>query len=408
MSTSIDRAVVQGQFVLYRGSRDDQPEVELALQSFLDHIQVKESKEPASKAEAERRRTVFFVGQCRVVDRQFFQGLGQVLVLVGTHRIDRRKDNLPGRLIAGNRFRRLAIQQRDRVADLNVLNTLDAGDDIPDLAGAELCSWIELELVVAHLVDFVVVARVHEMDRIAGLQRPFHHPTLQNHSSILVEVGVEDQRFQRRVRVALGARQMLDDARQHVVNAETRLGGNGNRRKGIEPQIRINLLAHPFDVGGRKIDLVDHRQKFQIVFQGQIEIGDRLRLDALRSIDDHQRTLARHQGTPNLVRKIDVAGSVDQVQQIVLTVRGTVIERDRIALDGNAPFTFDIHRIEHLVVELTLRHATTGLDQSIGQSRLAVINVGDNAKVPNLFHTSCSSPKSGKRAGPSLTLNRSE
>jgi len=70
-----------------------------------------------------------------------------------------------------------------------------------------------------------------------------------------------------------------------------------------------------------------------------------------------------------------------------LTVRGTVGERNRIALNGNTPFTLDIHRVEHLVAELPLCHATTGLDQSIGQSRLTMINMGDNAKIPNIFHT---------------------
>ena len=86
------------------------------------------------------------------------------------------------------------------------------------------------------------------------------------------------------------------------------------------------------------------------------------------------------------MRKIYVARCINEVQQIVLTVRGAVVERNRIALDGNAPFTLDIHRVEHLVAELTLRNAITGLDQSIGQRRLAVINMGDNAKIPNMFH----------------------
>ena len=126
-----------------------------------------------------------------------------------------------------------------------------------------------------------------QLDRIAGLQCAFHHAALQNHAAIFVEVGVEDECFQRRVRIALGTGQFLDDAREDVFNAVASLCGNRDRRKRIEPQIRINLLAHSFHVRGREVDLVDHRQQFQIVFQGQVEVGHRLRFDSLRSVDDN-------------------------------------------------------------------------------------------------------------------------
>ena len=184
----------------------------------------------------------------------------------------------------------------------------------------------------------------------------------------------------------LGRGQLLDDAREHVVDAEAGLGGDGNRLERIEPQIGVDLLADALDVGGRQIDLVDDRQKRQIVVQGQIEVGDRLGLDALRSIDDDQRAFASHERTPHLVREIDVARGVDQVQQIVLAVGGAVGERDRVALDRDAPLALDIHRVEHLIAKLALRNAAAGLDQSIGQRRLAVVDMGDNAKVPNMFH----------------------
>ena len=126
--------------------------------------------------------------------------------------------------------------------------------------------------------------------------------------------------------------------------------------------------------------------KLQIIIQGQIEVGDRLRLDPLRGIDDDQRTFASHEGAPHFVRKIDVPRGVDEIQQIVLPVRGTVGERDRIALDRNAPLALDIHRVEQLIAKLALRNAATGLDQPIGQGRLPMVDMGDNAEVPNMFH----------------------
>ena len=146
-------------FVLHRRGRDDQADVKFSLQTLLNHVQVKEAEKPTAKSEAERRRTIFFVGQCRVVDRQFVEGLREVLVVVGAHRIDGGKDDLLGFLIAGNRLGGRAIKKRDRIADLNVLNTLHPGDDITDLSGAELFSGIELQLVVAQLVHLEVAVR---------------------------------------------------------------------------------------------------------------------------------------------------------------------------------------------------------------------------------------------------------
>ena len=80
-----------------------------------------------------------------------------------------------------------------------------------------------------------------------------------------------------------GRWQFLDDAGQHVFDADAGLGGNRDRLKRIQPQFRIDLLTRPVDVRGREIDLVDHRQQFQIVFQGQVKVGNRLGLDPLEA-----------------------------------------------------------------------------------------------------------------------------
>ena len=81
-----------------------------------------------------------------------------------------------------------------------------------------------------------------------------------------------------------------------------------------------------------------------------------------------------------------MAGRVDKIQLIILTIRRLIVERDRIALDRNAPFPLNIHRVEHLVMKLAQRHAATGLDQSIRQGQLAMIDVGNDAEIPDVSH----------------------
>jgi hypothetical protein len=57
-----------------------------------------------------------------------------------------------------------------------------------------------------------------------------------------------------------------------------------------------------------------------------------------------------------------------------------------MALDGDSPFPLEIHAVQDLIPELTLADKTRVLDQSIGERRLAVVNVGNNAEVTYSSH----------------------
>ena len=51
-----------------------------------------------------------------------------------------------------------------------------------------------------------------------------------------------------------------------------------------------------------------------------VAVRDRLRLDALRGVDDQQRALARGERARDLVGEVDVARRVDQVEVVGLAV----------------------------------------------------------------------------------------
>ena len=292
----------------------------------------------------------------------------------------------------------------DGVADFDVPDTLDSGNDITDFSCDELIPGGRGHLVVAQFLHRVVTSGVHEVNRVASRQRSIHDTALENHTSIRVEMGVEDQRFQRRVRVSGWARQILDYAGKDVFNSLSRLRGDRDRLKGIESQVGIDLLSSPVNICGREIDFVDHRQELEVVLHGQVEIGDRLGLDPLGGIHNDQSTVAGHQRTSHFVGKVDVPGRVDQVQLVVVPVRGMIGERDRVALDGDAPFTFDVHLVQQLISEFSLRDTAAGLDEPIGQRGFAVIDVGDDAEVSDEFHenASCSQGATSTRGRPEM------
>ncbi len=51
--------------------------------------------------------------------------------------------------------------------------------------------------------------------------------------------------------------------------------------------------SHAFGVGGGEVDLVDDRHDLVVVLDRLVDIGQGLRFDALRGIDDQQRAFAR-------------------------------------------------------------------------------------------------------------------
>ena len=132
-------AVGEIEGIFDRGDGKDQRDIELPFQPFLDHLQVQQAEKSAAETEAESDRGVLLEGEGGVVELQFFEGGGQVLVFVGVDRIDRGEHHLLHLLEAGQRPWRQGLSlQGDGVARSGVPDGLDAGEDIADLAGGKL------------------------------------------------------------------------------------------------------------------------------------------------------------------------------------------------------------------------------------------------------------------------------
>ena len=62
----------------------------------------------------------------------------------------------------------------------------------------------------------------------------------------------------------------------------------------------------------------------EVVVDREVGVGERLRLDALRRVDDEHGALAGGERARDLVGEVDVAGRVDQVQLVLVAVRRAV------------------------------------------------------------------------------------
>jgi hypothetical protein len=54
-----------------------------------------------------------------------------------------------------------------------------------------------------------------------------------------------------------------------------------------------------------------------------------------------------------------------------------------MSLDGNAPLPLEVHRIQQLILLVSVGDRTGGLQQPVRKRRLPVIDVSNNTKVPS-------------------------
>ena len=287
-----------------------------------------------------------------------------------------------GILVAGDRLDRRVLRRRDRVADVNVLQRLQVGDEIADATGLDLRRRRHARREVADLGDLVLALVRQELDA-----RPFAHLAVEyahvdHHAAVVVVHGVVDHGAQRRLGISLRRRALARDGLQHLVHALARLGGDAAHVGRIEAEplgdLDLDLIGHRT----RQVDLVEHGDDLEPRFDREIGVGHRLRFDALGAIDQQNGALARLQRAGDLVAEIDVARGVDQIERQPL-----VGHLDGTRLDRDAALALQLHRVEQLVLHLALRHHAGGEQQPIGQRRLAVVDVGDDAEVAQMVET---------------------
>ena len=115
-----------------------------------------------------------------------------------------------------------------------------------------------------------------------------------------------------------------------------------------------------FGICGRQVDLIENGNDFEVIFHGQIEVSQGLRLNALGCVDKQNCPLAGFERPRNLVGKIHVAGGVDHLHDNLLPLMRASAGHPRqphvLGLNGNAPLTLDIHIIEVLVAHIPRIH----------------------------------------------------
>ena len=173
----------------------------------------------------------------------------------------------------------------------------------------------------------------------------------------------------------------MHDGFQHLVHA---LAGFGAHRDGIgsiQADRLLDSLLRAQNVGRWQVDLVDHGDDFESVMDGQVGIGQGLRLHALAGVHYQQRALARSQRARDLIAEVHVAGGVDQVELVGVAVARLVHHAHSVRLDGDAALPLQVHIVEDLGLHLAAGHRARQLQQPVAERRLAVVDVRDDGEI---------------------------
>ncbi|MCY1422034.1 hypothetical protein D9M71_377030 [compost metagenome] len=175
-----------------------------------------------------------------------------------------------------------------------------------------------------------------------------------------------------------------DQALEHFVDAQAGLGRALDRIGGIDADDFFDFFFNTVRIGLWQVDLVQHRHHFQALLDRRVAVGNRLRFNALTGIDHQQRAFTGSQRTAHLIGEVNVAGGVNEVQLVVDTVFGFVIQRNAVRLDGDPALALEVHGVQDLGFHFALGEAATHLDEAIGQRRLAMVNVGDDGEIADM------------------------
>ena len=173
-------------------------------------------------------------------------------------------------------------------------------------------------------------------------------------------------------------RDEVDDALEVALGADRQLDRHGVGAEAIDH--RLHALV---EVGADAVHLVDVGDARDVVLVGLAPDGLRLGLDAGDRVEQRDRAVEHAQRALDLDREVDVAGRVDDVDAVVLPLRGGGGGGDR-----DAALLLLLHPVHHggaLVDLADLVGAPGVVEDALGRRRLAGVDVRHDPDVAGVF-----------------------
>src|SRR3546814_5245354 len=181
------------------------------------------------RSEAERGRCLHLEAERGVVEAELVHALAQLLEVVGVDGKEAAEHHRLRFLEAGQGGGRGSFRIGDRIADGRLRHLLDLRGDEADFTRAKRVKRLDLGSEATDAIDQMDSARLHELDLLALLQRAVDHADKDDDTEIGVVPAIDEHRLERRVKIALGRRNAVDDGFQYFVDADAGLGAGKQR-----------------------------------------------------------------------------------------------------------------------------------------------------------------------------------
>ncbi len=173
-------------------------------------------------------------------------------------------------------------------------------------------------------------------------------------------------------------RHEVDHALEVPLGADRQLDRHGVGAEPVDHRLHTAL-----EVGADAIHLVDVGDPRDVVLVGLAPHGLRLRLDAGDGVEQRDRPVEHAQRALDLDGEVDVPGRVDDVDAVVLPLRGGGGRGDR---DAALLLLFHpIHRGGAVVDLADLVGAPRVVEDALGRGRLARVDVGHDPDVAGVL-----------------------
>ena len=151
-------------------------------------------------------------------------------------------------------------------------------------------------------------------------------------------------------------------------------------------QFEEKLEDHVEDLVGTgvfAVDLVDHHHRLEAVLHRFAEDEFGLGLRSLVSVNHKQHAIDHLHDAFHFPAEVGVPRGVDDVDVVFVP-----LERGILRADCDPLFFLEIHRVHDPLLELLVGLKGSRLtEQLVNQGGLAVVDVGDDSDVANIFHT---------------------
>ena len=144
---------------------------------------------------------------------------------------------------------------------------------------------------------------------------------------------------------------------------------------------------NPFRTGSVAVDFVNHANSFEALIECLSKYPSCLRLWASDGISEKEHTIDHFHDSLHLGTEVGVARGVDDVNGVFFAILWIdPFNRQIFGLNCNPFFAFEIHRVHRALLHfLVFTVGAALLKQAVHESSLAVINVGDDGDITDVF-----------------------